>query len=178
MWLHCETNGRIVVLLYINIDDFDILKWLISLVNLNVLDGMDDFKPSNCPAKDGMLAVQPGSRSRGNKPLGTVAVCLAWIRHGHRVWAGRSETLVPRDERTGGHNGRRERKGRTDRASNPDGTHLRNRPPKSIRRPCHLPTDHQFGSSTARNHAYKSPDISPPIHTLTNAEENDSQTLQ
>ena len=167
-----------MVLLYINIDDFDILKRFISLVYLNVLDGMDDFKPSNCPAKDGVLAVQPGCRSRGNKPLGAVAVCLAWIRHGHRVWAGWSETLVPRDERAGGRNGIREKKGRTDHASNPDGIHLRNRPPKSTRRPCHLPTGHQFGSSTARSHAYKSPDISTPIHTPTNAEENDSQTLQ
>src|SRR5258706_2500533 len=94
MWLHCETNGCFVVLLYINIDDFDILKRLISLVNLNVLDGMDDFKPSNCPAKDGVLAVQPGSRSGSNKPLGTVAVWLAWIRHGHCVWTGRREGLV------------------------------------------------------------------------------------
>jgi len=98
MWLHCETND----LFYINVDNFDILKRLISLVNLNILDGMDDFKPSNRPAKDGVLAVQPGRRGSGDKPLGTVTVWLARIRHGYRVWAGRSEALVCSDERTRG----------------------------------------------------------------------------
>ena len=89
-----------MVLLYINVDDFDILKRFISLINLNVLNGMDDFKAGNCPTKDGVLAVQPGCRSGGNKPLGAIAVCLAWIRHGHCVWARRREALVCRDERT------------------------------------------------------------------------------
>lgn len=102
MWIHCDTSGRPLVLLYINVDDFDILKRLISFINLNVLNGMDDFKPGHCSAKDGVLAVQPGGCSGGDKPLGTVAVWLTWICHGYRVWAGRSETLLCRDERTRG----------------------------------------------------------------------------
>jgi hypothetical protein len=97
-----DISCRPLVLLYINVDDFDILKRLISLVNFNVFNGMDDFKPSNRPAKDGVLVVQPGGRGSGDKPLGTIVVWLAWIRHGHCVWAGGSEGLACRDERTRG----------------------------------------------------------------------------
>ena len=81
------------MLLYINIDNFDILKRLVSLGNLDVLNRVDNLEPSNCPSKDGVLAVQPGRRGGGDKPLRTVVVWLAWVRHRHCIWAGRSEAL-------------------------------------------------------------------------------------
>ena len=55
-------------LLYIDINDLDILERLVRLIRLHILDRMNDLQPRDRPPENRMLLIQPrGSRRRDKK---------------------------------------------------------------------------------------------------------------
>ena len=90
------------VLLHINIDDLDILKWFIHLIRLNILNGMYHLQTTGHPAKDRVLGVEIGSRTQRDEELRTCirspfSFCLpmnAWSVVTDRSYWARSSPLL------------------------------------------------------------------------------------
>ena len=77
-----------VCLLYFNVDDLDVLEWLIGSVGANVLDLVHDIHALGDTTKDRVLVVQAIDRHGSDEELATIGVgaCV-----GHRQ---RARTIV------------------------------------------------------------------------------------
>ena len=82
------TDCVIRTLFNIDINDLDILIWLISLVRLHILDGMHRLQARKDTPKNRVLLVEPRRRIRGNEELGSVRV-LSCVCHAHGVRPGK-----------------------------------------------------------------------------------------
>ena len=76
---------RAAPLLNIDVNNLDVLKWLVCLVRLRILNDMHRLQPRHHTSEDRVFIVEPRRRRSRDEELRAVCVGTS-IRHAHRVW--------------------------------------------------------------------------------------------